>query len=55
MKTDVKLTVETENLALPEVHVEEGAPKGKEPAPVKSKKLSINYSTAVPEIVIGGN
>ncbi len=54
MITGAKLTVETENLAVPEVHVEGDKPKGKKTAPAKKKELSINYNTAVPEIIIGG-
>ncbi len=53
MKTDAKLVVETENLAVPEVHVEEEQPEEKKPGPCKTNKLRINYATAVPEINIG--
>ncbi len=51
MTTDMKLIVEIDNLALPEVHVEgTGTSSDKKPDESKAHHMHIRYDTAVPEV-----
>ncbi len=51
MENDIKLSVETENLAVPEVHTGKAGQK-KAPPEKKEPHIHINYETAVPEIIV---
>ncbi len=52
MKSGIKLFVDTENLAVPEVHTAKKSQAADKSSNKKAPHITVRYDTAVPEIII---